>query len=284
MAVSPFKTGHGIVLQSNGSSRKYLNSNLNTEVLSKSIYLSDTQGLGSFWDIIVLPNNKIRLRLMIGRTQKRFLDSSGAAPTYKAVYLGYQSAGDGSHWLPTKYLGDYYTFKCDSPSGHNRFLCANPTAVLENSVYLEQTSESPNTRWTVWLTHYTGDSVQGVISAAYPSVPISSCELNGTYGSLEYDRLYSIWKDTQLGDNQMTPHANDFAVCLKAEVYNHSHDSDSPWPNDKGSLCGIMWGSIGEKMCALNFTIDPFQNIIIFDPQNGQKIATDKFTPTFCMV
>ena len=171
----------------------------------------------------------------------------------------------------------YYTFKSETPSGVNRYLCANPTASKENSVYLAETSESPNTHWDVLLTHYTGDSVQIIIGAVYPSVPISSCEPNATYGSLEYDRLHGIWKDTQLGNNQMIPHANDFAVCLKAEVYKHFYDSDSPWPDDKFSFCGIMWGSIGGNMCALNFTIDPFQNLILFDPLNGQKIATDKF-------
>ena len=128
--------------------------------------------------------------------------------------------------------------------------------------------------------------MQSIINAVYvyPSVPISTYETNAKYGSLEYDRLHSIWKDTQLGDNQITPHANDFAVCLKAEVYKRSSKSDSPWPHDKGSLCGIMWGSIGDKMCALNFTIDNFENLILFDPQDGQKIANIEFTPTFCMV
>ena len=287
MAVSPFKTGHGIVLQTYQYSNKYLDSDVNTRVKSQSVFLSDTKGAGSYWDIVALSDKTIRLRLVVARVQKSFLDSSGGTTPDIAVYLADQHAGDGSHWLPTKNYGDldeYYTFKSDTPSGSNRFLCGNPTASKDVSVYLVKDDKALNTRWVVLLTHYTGDSVQTVISAAYPSVPISSCKPNATYGSLEYDRLHSIWKDTTLGDNQMTPIANDFAVCLKAEIYKHSYDSDSPWPNDEGSLCGIMWGSIGGKMCALNFTIDPFQNIIIFDPQNGQKIATDKFTPTFCMV
>ena len=284
MAVSPFKTGHGIVLQTNGSSSKYLDSNVNTEIKSQSVYLSDAIGPGSFWEIIVLSNKRIRLRLMVARIRKRFLDSSAAAPPSIAVYLEDQTAGDGSHWLPNRFPGvDYYSFKCDSPSGQRRYLYANPTASKEESVYLKETNESVNTHWNVLLTHYTGDSVQSIISSVYPSVPNGSYEPNATYQSLEYDRLHSIWKDTQLSNNQMTSHANDFAVSLKAEVYKHSYDSDSPWPNDKGSLCGIMCGSIGGKMCVINYTIDPFQNVVLFDPQNGQRIATDKFTPTFCM-
>ena len=86
-----------------------------------------------------------------------------------------------------------------------------------------------------------------------------------------------------MGDNQITPTASDFAVFLKAEVYKYSSNSDSPWPDDKGSLCGIMWGSIGGKTLALNFTIDPLQKFILFDPQNGQQIANDKFTPIYLL-
>ena len=200
------------------------------------------------------------------------------------MYLQDSTKGGSSHWLPAQ-LSDpiVYTFKCDSPSGTKRYVCGNPKASKELSVYLDHPT-SVTTHWCILLTHFAGESVQSIISAVYPSVPISSCETNATYGSLKYDRLHSIWKNTQLGDNQITPHAGDFAVCLKTEIYKHSNNPDSPWPNDKGSLCGIMWGSIGGKMCAVNFIIDPFQKLILFDPQNGQEIDTDKYTPTLCMV
>ena len=64
--------------------------------------------------------------------------------------------------------------------------------------------------------------MQSIISAVYPSVSFSTYETNAKYGSLEYDCLHSIWKDTQLGDKQIAPHARDFAVCLKAEVHKYS--------------------------------------------------------------
>ena len=282
MAISPFKTGQGLILQAY-ESNQYLNSD-KTAVKSQSVFLNDDKDPGSYWEVIALPINRIRFRAVRSSVNKDFLDSSAAAERSLAVYLGNESSGGGSHWLPYRFSAVDYSFKCDSPSGQKRYLCADPSASEENSVYLEETNASANAHWNILVTHYTGDSVQSIISAVYSSVPISSCELNATYGSLEYDRLYSIWKGMQLGDNQMNPHAGDFAVCLKAEVYKHSYDSDSPWPNDKGSLCGIMWGSIEGKMCAYNFTIDPFQNLILFDSQNGQKFATDKFTPTLCMM
>ena len=36
------------------------------------------------------------------------------------------------------------------------------------------------------VTHCTGESVQSIISAAYPSILISSYETNAKYGSLDY--------------------------------------------------------------------------------------------------
>ena len=284
MAVSPFKRGNGIVLQTFEYilTGLYLDSNPSNEN-SQSVYLSAIKGQGCYWDVVVLPNHRIRLRRVASTNKEIFLNSNGAFPTSNSVYLSDQTAGNGSHWSPTRRSGGDYWFKSNTSSGKNRYLCGNRDHRKDNSVYLVETNTPENTRWNILLTHYAGESVQSIISAVYPSVPISSCEQNGTYGSLEYDRLHSIWKDMQSSNDQTTPIANDFAVCLKAEVYKHSYDSDSPWPNDKGSLCGIMWGSIGGKMCALNFTIDPFQNLILFDSQNGQKIATDKFTPTFCM-
>ena len=287
--VSPFKTGNGIVLQTDESTvyhSWYLDSSPGAGK-STSVYLSDSMDFrthrGCYWQLYALSNNTIRLRT-VSPGSKQYLDSSAGAPKQDAVYLKDSSAGGGSHWTPTIQPDGTYTFKSETPSGPNQIMYADPTASKENQVFLTKTGETPNAHWIILVTHYTGESVQSIICAAYPSVPISSCETNAKYGSLDYDRLLSTWKNTQLGNNQITPNAGDFAVCLKAEVYKQSYDSDSPFPDDKGSLCGIMWGSIGGKLRALNFIIDPFQNLILFDPQNGQKIENNEFTPTYCMV
>ena len=60
---------------------------------------------GSHWDVVLLSNNRIRLRLVVARVQKLFLDSTGSprvSPSI-SVYLKDQTAGGGSHWLPTKF-------------------------------------------------------------------------------------------------------------------------------------------------------------------------------------
>ena len=286
---SPFKTGNGIVFQavvSTSDENYYLDSDINA-AKPYSVYLSESVvSIGCYWEILALSNGTIHLRTAArgpGPVQ-RLLDSSAAASKSESVYLANYDAGAGAQWLPTLLPDGSYSFKSNTPSGPECYMYADPPAGADDQVYLVKTSESINSHWIVLVTHYTGESVQSIISAAYPSVPISSYETNSKYGSLDYDRLLSIWKDTQLGDNQITPNAGDFAVCLKAEVYKQSYNSDSPWPDDKSGLCGIMWGSIEGKTRALNFIIDPFGNLILFDPQNGQKIATTEFTPTFCMV
>ena len=284
---SSFKTGDGVVLQSamtTPSDSFYLEASSSAEK-SVSVYLSNSEVFpGCYWSVFTSSSGTIRFRTVSTGSDRRYLDSSGAAHKDNSVYLADNSAGGGSQWLPTLLPDGCYTFKSNTPSGSNRYMYGDPTSSKEDQVYLVETGDSPNAHWRILLTHYTGESVQSIISAAYPSVPISSYETNSKYGSLDYDRLLSIWKDTQLGDNQITPNAGDFAVCLKAEVHKQSYNSDSPLPDDKGSLCGIMWGSIGGKTRALNFIIDPFQNILLFDPQNGQKITNNEFTPTFCMV
>ena len=267
----------------------YLNSSPNAGK-STSVYLSDKRDFrinpGCYWLIYETLSDGIRLKTVVSTgSSRQYLDSSSVAPINESVYLADHTAGGGSHWTPTMQPDGTYSLESNTPSaGSNKFMHANPTGSKDEMVYMVKTSDTPSEHWILLVTHYAGESVQSIISAVYPGVPISSYETNATYRSLEYDHLYSIWKDTQLGDNQITPNTSDFAVCLKAEVYKHSYDSDSPWPDDKGSLCGIMWGSIGGKARALNFTVDPFQKLILFDPQNGQQIVNDKFTPTFCMV
>ena len=205
MAVSPFVTGNGICLktaESTPDSSKYLETS-EAAVKSESVYLSNTKSITCFFNITVLSNNRIRLsiNLKLHLTDRIFLDSSGAADRNIQVYMKNKTAGDGPHWLPTRFNDGNYSFKSNTPSGDDSYLCADQSTSKQESVYLAKTSESPDTRWSILLTHYIGESVQSIISAVYPGVPISSYETNAKYGSLEYDQLYGIWKETQLGDN-----------------------------------------------------------------------------------
>ena len=75
---------------------------------------------------------------------------------------------------------------------------------------------------------------------------------------------------------------DDFAVCMKGEVSKYSYNQTRP--TDMGSLCGIMWGRNGTIDHAFNFTIDPFLNLILFEPRNGQQIDHDEYVPYLCVV
>ena len=75
-----------------------------------------------------------------------------------------------------------------------------------------------------------------------------------------------------------------FAVCLKAEVAKYSYKQK--FPGEWGCLCGIMWGIDSQKViAAFNFTIDPFRNLILFDPVKGEKIDHAKYPSLdFCVL
>ena len=180
--VSPFQTGNGIALESTiytpppGPDTWYLDSSP-TAGKSTSVYLSNNKDFktnpGCYWAVTAMTQGKIILTTVATGSDRRYLDSSGAASRAYSVYLTNQTAGGGSHWLPTQlplYRG--YTFKCDTPSGSKRYLCADPNASKEQSVFLhlEETPPSHATHWHILLTHCTGESVQSIIYAVYPSV------------------------------------------------------------------------------------------------------------------
>ena len=58
---------------------------------------------------------------------------------------------------------DYYSFKCVSPSGQRRYLCANPTASKEESVRLTETNASVN----MCILEYSVDPLYWRLSAMY---------------------------------------------------------------------------------------------------------------------
>ena len=284
--VSPFDVAHGISFKtlSTAGPKCYLNSTPGGALydISISVYMTDVldynRTRGCFWTIIHVKDFTIRLETKSESSDKRFLNSSGGAPKEKSVYLSDNSAGLGSHWT-TELLDDgSFSILSHSPSEQG-FLTASPTAIKKESVFLSKTTEDIGTHWNTLVTSYAGDKIERIIHAVYPSLPINSCEIDAIHASLDYDRLHAIWNDSQLGEDK---NSADYPVHLKTEVSKRPNTYNLP--DVKGSLCGIMWGTIEDKSFAINFTIDPFVKLILFDPQNGQQIPTDKFTPTFCMV
>ena len=272
---SPFAVAKSISFRtlSTTGTKRYLNSTPGGAVhdLSTSVYLTDVLDFkitpGCFW-YSIWGNNGVRLQTLSTSSDKRYLDSSARAPKETCVYLADASAGGGSQW-DTILIGEgTFAIKSGSPRGSKLYLIGDPTASKKDSVYLVVDSQPIGAQWHVIVSSYAGEKIERIIRAVYPSVPIDSYEADAIYGSMDYDRLHTIWSD------------GDYAVQLKekvSQVPNHYN-----LPDVRGYLCGIMSGTIANEASTINFTIDQSVNLILFDPQNGQQIAHDTFTPTSC--
>ena len=288
---SPFDSGKTLVFKSisTSGSKRYLNSSPGV-ARPRSVFLGDSIDFsthpGCHWESIKLDDGSYRFKSVSISSDRRYLDSSSAAPKQGSVFLKDGSAGGGSHWTPTQLSDGSYSLQTQTPSGPKRFMNSNPASnTREDSIYLVQNSDPIGTHWMVGVDYYTGAEVERIVHGVYAGVAINFYQSDPKYGSLVYDLLHSIWNDSNVGDYQWTQHkfdCDDFAICLKGAVSKYSYNQRLP--DDKGSLCGIMWGRNARGAHAFNFTIDPFENLILFEPQNGQQIAHDQFTPYFCIV
>ena len=271
---SPFEVAHTIsfVTLSKTSAKRYLNCSPGAAVhdLSISVYLTDVLDFkrtpGCFWTIINI-SYAVRFQTESKSSDRRILDSSSGQPKDRRVYMAGKSAGDGSHWNTPVLPDASFSLESHTP-GSNKYLIGDPSAIKKESVYTVENTDDIGAHWRVIVSSYTGEKIERIIRAVYPSVPIDSCEANAIYGSMYYDRLHTIWSD------------GDYAVQLKekvSQVPNHYN-----LPDVRGYLCGIMSGTIANEASTINFTIDQSVNLILFDPQNGQQIANDTFTPTSC--
>ena len=293
---NPFEKGRSIVFHSKSTAgtKRYLNSSpkIADDDRSMSVYMSENADFendpGCYWQIIPLDDNKVRLKTLSTSANERILDSSGAADRNISVYLADNFAKAGSHWTPTQHSDGGYSIKSDTPSGTKKVLKANPSAARADSVYLVESDHLVETHFNIGISYHTGGEVQDIINATYPGVAIAIYFEEGTnYGSLDYNGLKKLWDDSKLADYRLKEdkfNDPDFAVCFKADVAKHSYDANLP--DDKGILCGVIWVKVkvNNKTHALNFTVDIFGNLILFDPQNGHHVATSSCTPTFCVL
>ena len=287
----PFDSGKDLVFKSMSTTgtKLYLNSSPGASK-STSVYLSDsldyTKNPGCHWKCSLQSVGVYFLQCKTPHGEKTYLDSSSKAPRDESVYLNDASAGSGSHWSPIKLLDDGYSLE-SSTSGLKHFMHANPTGSKEDSVYLVDNSGAIETHWMVGVDYYNESDVQRIIHGVYPSLTINFYQ-EEDYGSLEYEAMYDIWKNSKVDDYKYKPSKfdyNDYAVCMKTEVSKYSYNQKLP--TDKGSLCGIIWGKDAKEpkqAYAFNFTIDPFENLVLFDPFLGQQIGYDEYIPSFCMV
>ena len=286
---SPFDSKKTLVFKtkSTAGSNLYLNSSP-SESKDKSVYMSSSIDFGRHpgchWECEKLDGDSYHLKTVSDSTKNRYLDSSGTAPSTETVYLKDDSAGGGSHWIPTPLPDGSYSLKSKTSSGTKRFLSCNPEANCnkQDRVYLVENCDPIAAHWMVGVDCYTVGEIEQICNHAFPDLSINFHQTDHRYGSLDYNLLHGIWNDSKLVNYKGKKEKfddDDFAVCMKAEVSKYSYNQSQP--TDKGSLCGIIW----EATHSFNFTIDPFGNLIIFDPQEGKQIAQNKINkPFFCLV
>ena len=271
--------------------KRYLNSSPD-DSLNRSVYLSESMDFtthpGTHWETIIQAPGVYRLKTMSARggSDKRILDSSSAAPKNESVFLNTDSAGDGSLWAPTKLADGIYQLESRTPSGQKRYLSADVTASQEASVFLEQNSDAIELQWMIGMDYYVNAEIEHIITAIYPGLQIAFYNMDREYGTLDYDILLGIWNDSGLGNYQIAREkfdGDDYAICMKAAVAKYSYNQTLP--ADKGSLCGIIWGrNASGEGDAINFTIDPFKSLILFDPRTSQQLGHNDYTPFFCLM
>ena len=284
---SPFDSKKTLVFKTKSAagSNHYLNSSP-SESKDKSVFMSSSIDFGRhpgcYWECKKLDDGSYRLKTVSDSTENRYLDSSGAAPFTETIYLKDDSAGGGSHWIPTPFPDGSYSLQSKTTSGTKRFMSCNPKANKQDMVYLVENCDPLAAHWMVGVDYYTVKEIKQICNHAFPNLSIMFHQSEKHYGSLDYNLLYSIWNDSKLANYEEKKEKfddDDFAVCMKAEVSKYSYNQSKP--TDKGSLCGIIWEATHTR--TLNFTIDPFGNLILFDPQAGEQIAQNKYKPNFCL-
>ena len=290
---SPFDSGKTVVFKtmSTAGSKHYLNCSPGASK-SISVYMDNSIELsahpGCHWRCTKHSDDTYQLQT-VSTGPRRLLDSSSSASSDESAYLKDSSAGGGSHWVPSLESDGSYILSSQTPSGPKCHLMCNPTASKEDSVFMSMYVDPIETHWIVGVDYYCESEVHDIIHSVYPGATITSYfKALGHYASLDFDLLSKIWRDSKLGDivrKALKFDNNDFAVRFKAEVGKYSYNIRYP-DFDMASLCGIMWGITAARVSvAFNFTIDPFRNLILFDPVHGEQIPHDRYTSLeFCIL
>lgn len=293
----PFQDGKSLVFKtlSTSGTKHYLNSSP-AAPKATSVYMSDSIGFARFpgchWICKTGHADTYRFVSWSKSAKERYLDSSAATSRDESVYIGSSESGQGSYWLPSLQPNGTYILTSQTPSGPKNILTSDPPASKEDSVYLSEPKDPHvsliNKQWMVGVDYYPTKDVENIIHGVYPGATISSYLKDlGAYGSMDINTLSSIWKNSKLGEYQETTMKFDkdaFAACLKAEVAKYAYKQS--FPEDWCCLCGIMWGIDSQGVvAAFNFIIDPFRNLILFDPVKGEQIDHAKYPSLdFCVL
>ncbi len=119
-----------------------------------------------------------------------------------------------------------------------------------------------------------------IITRHFPDLNIHCFPITGNYKQVEYATLRHIWEQSNKSVSEYCS-GNDIACNFKKTVSDWFHANDQNWPEPP--FCGIMWGTVSDKdIQAVNFTINAFGEVVLFDPNTGESIPHSDWKPVLC--
>jgi len=292
MARNPFESGKTLVFMSmdDNSTNRYLDSSPFQDDRKDQVFLRHsidyTNHTGTHWAVEKVSSGLYRFISESKASDRRYLDSNPNANQNVSVYLKDSSAESGSKWEPKLQADGSYTLQCQNTSNSKRYLFGNPRYNDRgDAVYLTDKNSAVGSHWKVGVDYFTNHEVSKIIEDTYPSLTINMFKGDSLYGTLDFNLLKTIWDSSKLGDYNYKPQkfdCDDFAVCMKDAVSKYSHDQSKP--DNRGSLCGIMYGRDAKGSHAYNYTVNPFGELILFEPQDGSIMRHDEYIPYLCMM
>jgi len=292
MAGNPFESGKTLVFQSanTSTSNRFMDSDPNEDDRKKQVWLRSSSDYsnhpGTHWAVEKVSSGIYRFISETTSSNRRYLDSNPTVEHYESVYLKDSSAGPGSRWDPKLQANGSYTLQCQNTSNERRYLNGNPSHPSNDrskAIYLLEDNTKDRSHWNVGVDYFSGREVEKIVQDVYPHTIIIYYDSDLVYGTLFYEQLKDIWDKSGLANYAWKQHKyddDDFAFSYKAEVSRYSYNQTRP--TDKGSLCGVMWGKSSTGDHAYNFSINPYGELLLIEPQFGTLIPHDKYVPYYC--
>jgi hypothetical protein len=205
----------------------------------------------------------------------------------------------GTHWKVIKNEGNNdYSFKTLVPNNIPNTNWAQHQ-YLDAKIYDDGTvMTSPlttgmytGTHWKIGISALTSTEVTNIVNNVYSSININKfnkyLDTDRIYQTLDTSTVTTIWKKGDLKNYTWTREkfdCDDFAVCFKAQVSRWIYTQQQPTGSPKGAALGIMWGRNQSGGHAYNFYITPYLELKLIEPQSGDSIHLDAWTPFFAML
>ena len=293
--LSPFDLGKTLIFKSMGHGGPlYLSSSPATGEVNLAYSTDYTSNMGTHYEANKLSDGTYSLKTLCTSGSKRYVDSLSAAPSHaQMVFLSEDIDGKiGTHWRPEKQGDGTYALVSMSKAtsdDHDRYLDSWPASHTPVNVYLSVSADpgvNIGTHWKVGVDSYTGAEIQNILNTTYPNSRLSLTRADALFHPMDYATLKKIWDGSGLSGLKWKSEmfdCDDFAICFKAAVAKWYYNETEPAQKPMASLCGIIWASRPRVAHAYNFTVDPFGQLILFEPQNGATIPTYDWNPYFCM-